>query len=66
MKKGDKAKIYHDPFTRACTEGEAVLVKFFKPAGYYGGEKYEMWEVKFFGDDHTAIRKLSVKDIKRP
>ncbi len=63
MKKGDRAKIYHDPLTKSCTEGSAELIKFYKESGFCKGEKYEMWEVRFYGDDHTVVRKFSEKDI---
>jgi hypothetical protein len=63
MKKGARVKIFHDPFTRACVEGEAKLVKFFKDMNSYNGEKYEMWEVIFDGDVHILFRRFSEADI---
>jgi hypothetical protein len=66
MKKGNKVVIYHDPFTRVCTEGKAVLTTHSGRAPrYYKGEEYQEWYVRFDGDEHNVLRKFSENDITK-
>ncbi len=55
--KGQRVTIYEDPITQLKPEGDATLVREYRPDT---GDGLSMWEVQFDGEDEFVLR--TIKD----
>jgi len=51
MKKDDIVTIFNDPITEEVPMGKAKLLCLINGCGYVEGDKLEMWEVRYLGDN---------------